>query len=259
MRIVTWNVNSLRVRKKRVAAWLETHQPDVLCLQELKMQDSDVPLSMFEELGYHVETFGQKTYNGVAIASLSPLEDVTRTFGDDEDDPQARFITGVVDDVRIISAYCPNGGTMDSDKWHYKLRWYERLNTWLDAHFDPDEPMALCGDFNIAPDDRDVNLASQWADGVLCHPRIRAEFQRLVDRGFVDTFRMHDDREGQYSWWDYRGLGFERDNGLRIDFVMASPELAETCTAAGIDRDERQEREGDKPSDHAPAWAEFDW
>lgn len=254
MKILTWNVNSVRVRLERLLGVLERHRPDVVCLQELKVADGEFPAAEIAAAGYQAVVHGQKTYNGVAILSRSGASEVVRGLGDGVEDPQARFLRARVDGVDVISVYVPNGGEIGSPKWPYKLEWLARLRRWLDQNADPDGRWVLCGDFNVAPDDRDVAFPERWADGVLCHPDARAALRQVVGWGFVDTFRVHHEDGGHYSWWDYRRLAFPKGDGLRIDMVYASPALAARCTAAGIDRDERK---GKQPSDHAPVWAEI--
>ncbi|MCA9525308.1 MAG: exodeoxyribonuclease III [Myxococcales bacterium] len=253
MRIASWNVNSIVARTDRFLNWLESREPDVVCLQELKNEGDRFPWDEIGELGYYAEILGQKTYNGVAIVARSPIQDVWRTL--DDDDPQARLIAGVVDGVRVISAYVPNGGEPDSDKWVYKLQWYAKLRDWLDRRLDPGMPVALCGDFNVAPEDRDVRNIERWADSVLCRPEARAALQRVTDWGLVDTFRLKEQGDGHHTWWDYRNLGFQKDDGLRIDQIWATASLAGTVADVAIDLDERR---GEKPSDHAPIWTDFD-
>ncbi len=254
MKIVTWNINSVRARQERLLNWLDRNTPDVLCLQELKAPDEDFPPAAEEELDYYVETFGQKTYNGVAILARSPITDVVRGMGDGVDDPQSRLIAGTVGGIRVVCVYVPNGGEPDSDKWAYKLAWYARLRAWLERSCDPTQPLVLCGDFNVTPDDRDVARPEEWKDTVLCRSEARAALQGVVDWGLVDTFRLRNDQPGVYSWWDYRMLGFAKDNGLRIDMVYATRPLAERLTDVFVDRDERK---GQRPSDHVPVGAIF--
>jgi exodeoxyribonuclease III len=253
--IATWNVNSVKARKERLLAWLAKHQPDVLCLQELKCQDAQFPFEETKALGYHAAVHGQKTYNGVAILSRTPLSDVSTGMHDDEDDPQARVIAANVGDVRVVSIYVPNGGEPDSDKHTYKLRWLERLRAYLKAHESCHAQLAVCGDLNIAPTALDVSKPEEWNDTVLCLPAVRQAFDDLIASGLVDTFRKHHAEGGLYSWWDYRMLGFPKNNGLRIDHVLASKALASRCTGAAIDREERK---GKSPSDHAPVLATFE-
>lgn len=254
MKIATWNVNSIRVRRDRVLGWLDSERPDVLCLQELKLPADDFPASAFAELGYHAAVHGQKTWNGVAILSRAEPEDVRRGIDDDASDAQARLVSARVAGVRVLSAYFPNGGEVGSEKWHYKLAWMERLRLHLERHEDPASDLLLCGDMNVAPDDADVADPEAWKDTVLCHPDARAGLERLRDWGLADTFRALHPEGSVYSWWDYRNLGFPRNDGLRIDHVLATQGLLSRCRGAGVDREARK---GKQPSDHAPAWAEF--
>ncbi|MCA9537367.1 MAG: exodeoxyribonuclease III [Myxococcales bacterium] len=259
MKIVSWNVNSIRARHDRFLNWLQANEPDVVCLQELKCQEDDFPWDEISSLGYTASVLGQKTYNGVAILSFADQTNVAYGMDDGVDDAQARFVAATIEGVRVIDVYVPNGGTMGSDKWAYKLEWYGRLRRWLDAKADPKAPLVLCGDFNVAPTDLDVARPKEWADGVLCAPAARAALANVADFGLIDTFRQHEPGAGHYSWWDYRRRGLAANNGLRIDFILATEPLAARCKAAGIDRDEREETPGEpKPSDHAPIWAEFD-
>jgi exodeoxyribonuclease-3 len=255
MKIATWNVNSIRSRLERALAWLDRHQPDILCLQELKVTDELFPRGELEQAGYHAAVHGQKTYNGVAILSRTEPDEVVRGIDDDVDDPQARLITCRFVDLTVMSAYVPNGSVVGSEKYEYKLAWLARLRTLLDRRYRPTDRLALCGDFNMAADEKDVALPEQWGDSVLYHPEMRAELGKLIDWGFVDTFRQHHPQGGAYSWWDYRMLAFPKNNGLKIDHILATTPLSAQCTAASIDRDERK---GKKPSDHAPVIAEFE-
>lgn len=254
MRIATWNVNSVRAREARLLAWLAAHLPDVLCLQELKTQADGFPSEAVRALGYHAIVYGQKTYNGVAILSRTPAEAEERGFGDGDADAQARFVGARIAGVRVFSAYFPNGGEVASEKWAYKLAWMERLRAFLARACRPDEPVALCGDFNVAPEDRDVANPEAWKDTVLCHPEARAALQRIADLGFADAFRRVRPEPGLYSWWDYRQLGFPKNDGLRIDHVYVTAPLLPRVAAAEIDRNERK---GKQPSDHAPVIVEL--
>lgn len=255
MKIATWNVNSIRARHDRLLAWLERYEPDVLCLQELKVTEDVFPYQAVTDAGYVASVFGQKTYNGVAILSRSEPTTVIRGMGDGDADPQARLITVDIGGVTVISAYVPNGKEVGDEKYAYKLEWLSRLREFLAASFSPDSPVILCGDLNVAPDDDDVAHPDQWADSVLCHQDARDALGRIMDWGLVDVFAAHNPDRGVYSWWDYRRLAFPKNDGLRIDHVLATSTMAERCSAASIDRDERK---GDKPSDHAPVIAEFD-
>lgn len=255
MRIATWNVNSIRARRERLLAWLERHEPDVLCLQELKVTDDKFPYDEVREHGYHAAVFGQKTYNGVAILSRTEPEEVVRGMDDGADDPQARFIVARIGEVTVASAYVPNGDRPGTDKFEYKLQWLKRLRTWLDQHHGASEPLALCGDLNVAPDDKDVAFPEQWAGTVLCHDQARSALEHVREFGLHDVFRKHHPDGGVYSWWDYQMLAFPKGNGLRIDHVFATEPLAKRSRDASVDRDERK---GKKPSDHAPVIVEFD-
>jgi exodeoxyribonuclease-3 len=248
LKIATWNVNSIKARKDRLLAFLQRHTPDVVCLQELKVETEAFPLAEVHGLGYQSLVHGQKTYNGVAILARSALEEPRVGLGEGDDD-QARVISARVEGVRVMSVYVPNGGSPDSDKWQYKLAWLERLVRYLEREHTPTEPLVLCGDLNIAPDDSDVARPDEWRETVLCAPQVRAAFRRLVAWGLVDVFRKLHPDGGVYSWWDYRLLGFPKNNGLRIDHVLATEPVAQRCESALIDREERK---GKLPSDHAP-------
>ena len=253
MKIVTWNVNSVRSRLERLLAFLARHQPDVVCLQELKCVQDDFPTDAIADAGYHAAVYGQKTYNGVAILSRKKLTSIARGFGDD--DPQARFITGKLGKLRIASAYIPNGREVGCEHWAYKLRWLAKLRDWLDEVAKPTERVVVCGDFNVARDDLDAANPETWRDTVLAHADGRAALQALLDWPLADVFRTHHPDGGVFTWWDYRRLAFPKNNGLRIDYHLATPPLATLCTDAQVDREERK---GEKPSDHAPVIATFD-
>ncbi len=252
--IASWNINSIRARQERLLAWLDAHKPDALCLQETKVTDDIFPHEALAEVGYQAVVHGQKTYNGVALLSREPATEVVRGFGDGLDDSQARFIGGTVAGVRVYSAYIPNGSSVGSDKYQYKLEWLARLRAFLDRQETPSTPVALCGDWNVAPEDRDVHDPKLWEGELLCTEAERKALQRIVDWGFADTFRLHCQDEGKFSWWDYRMLGFPKNRGLRIDHIYASGPLRERCTEALIHRDERK---GKGASDHAPVSASF--
>jgi len=255
MKIATWNVNSIRARLPRVVSWLERRQPDIACFQETKVVDELFPAADLEALGYHCQFFGQKTYNGVAILTREEAVDVVRNLPSDGIDFDRRLLAATVGNVRVINIYAPNGREVGHPMYDVKLDWYSRLRTFLDENHEPAQNVILCGDFNIAPDDRDVWDPSIWKGKILCSDPERAVFGNLIDWGMVDTLRMHHSDEGLFTWWDYRGGAFHRKWGMRIDHILASSSLAEKCTVVEIDRDERK---GPKPSDHAPLMATLD-
>lgn len=254
MRIVTWNVNSVRARHDRLLALLARHAPDVLCLQELKLEDAQFPWEAVRAAGYHAETFGQRTYNGVAILSREPAEEVQRGLGDDVDDSQSRLITARVRGVYVASAYFPNGGELGSDKYAYKLAWMKRLGAKLARDFTPSTPLVLAGDFNVAPDDRDAKNPAAWRETTLCSDEVRTALRALRDWGLYDSLRLLTEEPGVYSWWDYRMLGFPKNDGLRIDHLDVTAPLRERVREVRVDRDERK---GKQPSDHAPVLLEL--
>ncbi len=255
MKIASWNVNSLKVRLPHLLDWLAAAQPDALCLQELKLEDHNFPRAEIEAAGYHVAFSGQKTYNGVALLARQPITDVVAgnpLFADEQKRLISGTIAGASGDIRIVCAYMPNGQAVGSDKYDYKLRWLDALADWLAGEIARYPRLALCGDYNIAPDDRDVHDPQRWAGEILCSEPERAAFQRLLGLGLSDSFRLFAQPEKTFSWWDYRMLGFQKNLGLRIDHVLLSAPLAAQCTAAGIDR---APRKLERPSDHAPVWA----
>ncbi len=251
MKIASWNVNSLKVRLPQLLEWLAAQQPDVVCLQETKLEDHNFPRTEIEAAGYEVAFSGQKTYNGVALLSRLGLNEVV--CGNPHfDDPQKRLIAATVQGIRIVCAYIPNGQAVGSDKYTYKLDWLNALETWLGELLHAKPCLALAGDFNIAPEDRDVHNPAAWVGQILCSEAERAAFQRLQALGLHDSFRLFAQAEKSFSWWDYRMLGFQKNQGLRIDHILLSAPLAERCTAAGIDREVRKR---ERPSDHAPVLA----
>lgn len=255
MRIVSWNVNSIRAREDRVQRWVEDNRPDVLCLQETKVTDDKFPENLFKLQGYHSVFHGQKTYNGVAILTPHEIEASEVGFDGTEDEAGARLLGARVGGVWVYSCYVPNGQVIGSPASETKLRWLERLRTRLEQRHKRDEHLAVCGDFNIAIDDRDTHDPAFWQMQVLYHPSMRQALKQFQDAFLVDTFRLHHEEGERYSWWDYRQLAFPKNRGLRIDYVFASPSLAPLCSAADIDREARK---GKSPSDHAPVWATFD-
>jgi exodeoxyribonuclease-3 len=254
MKIATWNVNSITVRLPQVLEWVEANRPDVLCLQEIKCINEKFPSAAFREIGYSTESFGQPTYNGVAILSLAPICDVQCGFPEDNADAQKRLIAATVNGVRIINVYIPNGQEVGSEKFIFKLEWIARLRRFFDQHCDASKPLLLCGDFNVAPEDRDVHDPVLWAGKIHCSPPEREALKQVSDWGLVDVIRQHHQEAGLYSWWDYRAGAFPRNHGLRIDHLWTTAPLAHRCVDAWIDK---MPRAMPKPSDHAPVIADF--
>ena len=254
MKLATWNVNSLKVRLPQVLQWLQENPVDVLCLQETKLTDDKFPADEIEKAGYQVVFTGQKTYNGVAILSKHTMSEVVKNNPRFEDEQQ-RIIAATIEGMRVVCAYIPNGQAVDSDKYQYKLKWLDALHDWLDEELKSHESLALLGDYNIAPEDRDVHDPVAWKDQVLCSEPERAQFRRLLDLGFTDSFRLFEQPEKLFSWWDYRMMGFRRNAGLRIDHVLLSPPLAARCRGCVIDK---VPRKWEQPSDHAPVVATLD-
>lgn len=254
MRIATWNVNSLKVRLPHLVDWLARQQPDAVCLQETKCEDAAFPAAAIEAAGYRWVHDGQKTYNGVAIASRLPMRDVSVGLSDGANDPDKRLIAASVGGIRVLSAYVPNGKSVDSPSFAVKLAFFDRLaKTLLDQA--PDKRgLVLCGDFNVAPDERDVFDPERMRGQLHFHPDEHRALGKLLGLGLVDAYRLHHREGGRFSWWDYRGAGFAKNEGLRIDLVLLSGDLAERCTGAHIDAEERQR---DKPSDHAPVFVDL--
>lgn len=255
MRIVTWNVNSIRARQERVLAWLSRQQlPEIVCLQETKVTDDAFPRRAFEEVGYCVTACGQKTYNGVAILSRAEPSQVVRHLDGDPEDRDARFLSAQIAGIHILCLYVPNGRVVGSEQFAYKRTWLRRVRHFLDAQCDTGKPLVLCGDLNIAPEARDVHDPQEWEETVLFHPDMREAFECLCEWGLVDTFRLHRTEGKLYSWWDYRQLAFPKNKGLRIDHILVTQALAERCTGVAIDREARK---GKGASDHAPVIATF--
>ena len=247
MKIATWNVNSLKVRLPQVIDWLQTQTPDVLCLQELKMENAAFPEQTLRDAGYHAYFNGQKTYNGVAILSRLPVTDVHHDIPG-YDDPQKRIIAATIDGIRVICAYFPNGQAVGSDKFAYKLQWLAALTGWIRQCLTESLPLVLTGDFNIAPANEDVS--PQWTENsILVSPQERQAFQDLIDSGLIDAFRLFPQEAGSFSWWDYRMGAFRRNFGLRIDHILVSHGLQARCAACHIDKTPRGL---ERPSDHAP-------
>ena len=254
MKIATWNVNSMNVRLPHVVEWLQSNEPDVLVLQEIKQLTEKFPTDTLQEIGYHSIASGQKTYNGVAIISKTPATDPITDFPD-LDDPQRRILASTVGDVRVIDLYIPNGSEVGSEKYNYKLNWLKSLRKFLAAEMQQHENIVVLGDFNIAPADADVYDPEKWGDAILCSPLERQALSELIDLGLTDVFRKFDHPEGTFSWWDYRAAGFRRNAGLRIDLILTSNNMTERCIASYVDKEPRA---WERPSDHAPVVAEFD-
>ncbi|WP_034291894.1 exodeoxyribonuclease III [Herbaspirillum sp. RV1423] len=251
MKIATWNVNSLKVRLPQVLQWLGDNPVDVLCLQETKLTDDKFPQAEINAAGYEVVFTGQKTYNGVAILSRLPIDDVVKNNPLFEDEQQ-RIIAATIEGMRIVCAYIPNGQSLESEKYQYKLKWLAALREWLGREQQQHAKLALLGDYNIAPEDRDVHDPAAWIGQNLVSEPERAAFFDLQKMGFTDAFRMFEQPEKLYSWWDYRQMGFRLNKGLRIDHILLSAPLAAQCTACVIDK---APRKWEQPSDHAPVVA----
>ncbi len=258
MKLATFNINGIKARIEALPAWLATAQPDVVCLQEIKSVDEGFPREMFEAMGYRVETHGQKSFNGVAILSKLPLEDVTRGLPGDDSDEQARWIEATVIGkraVRVCGLYLPNGNPAPGPKYDYKLAWMARMETRARALLALEDPTVFCGDYNVIPQDADAARPELWTTDALALPASRAAFRRLLALGLTDAFRARNAAPGQYTFWDYQAGAWERNNGIRIDHLLLSAQAADLLRDVQIDK---QVRAGDKPSDHVPIWIELD-
>jgi exodeoxyribonuclease-3 len=253
MKIATWNVNSLKVRLPQVLDWLAVNQPDVLCLQETKLQDENFPVNEIAAAGYHTLFSGQKSYNGVALLSKQPGVDIV-TGIPGLDDQQKRLLAAVYDDVRVVCVYVPNGEHVTSAKYQYKLKWLSALRDWMRDMLSRHRKVVLLGDFNIAPEERDVHDPKLWEGQVLFSLPEREALRQVLELGLRDSFRLFEQPEKSYTWWDYRMMAFRRNMGLRIDHILLSSELAATCTACFVDK---AARKLDRPSDHAPVMVEL--
>ncbi len=257
MKIASWNVNSIKVRLPRLLEYLDAQNPDVLVLQEIKSIDENFPRTEIEERGYTVETHGQKTYNGVAILSKPGLTDVMRGLPGDEGDEQARYIEATIPGarpVRVAGLYLPNGNPAPGEKFDYKLGWMKRLDARADALLEDEIPFVMLGDYNVIPDDDDVHDAEAWAGDSLIRPESRTAFRALIAKGLTDAYRACSAKRHRYTFWDYQAGAWAKDNGIRIDHMLLSPEAADRLEAAGIDKYTRGE---DKPSDHVPVWCQL--
>jgi len=253
VKLAAWNVNSLNVRLPHLIDWIGREQPDVVCLQETKLEDQKFPAAQIEAAGWRCIYSGQKTYNGVAILSRMPASDIGAGIPGFADD-QKRVLAACVDGVRVVCVYVPNGQSVDSDKYRYKLEWLRALTAWLSGELKRYPDLALLGDYNIAPEDRDVHDPAAWAGQVLCSEPEREAFRALQSLGLKDSFRLFDQPDGSFSWWDYRMNAFKRRMGLRIDHILLSEPLASRCTLSRIDVDPRKL---ERPSDHAPVVVEI--
>lgn len=258
MRIATWNVNSVRQRLGHLLDFLKEAEPDALCLQEIKCVDADFPRAEIEEAGWQVETHGQKTFNGVAIISRTKLEDVRRGLPGDESDEQARYLEGVLPlgsgVVRLASIYLPNGNPPNTEKYPYKLGWMRRLTAHAQMLLALEEPLVLAGDYNVIPDARDARDPAAWVSDALFLPQTRAAFRELLHLGLTEALRATTDDAGLYTFWDYQAGAWAKDNGLRIDHLLLSPQAADRLVAAGVDR---KPRAAERPSDHTPVWVDL--
>jgi exodeoxyribonuclease-3 len=259
MRIATWNVNSIKQRLAHLTAWLAERQPDVVCLQELKCVTEAFPRLEIEALGYNVSVHGQKGFNGVALLSKHPIDEVLHGLAGDEADVQARFIEAVIStktgSVRVVSLYLPNGNPTDSDKYPYKLKWMDRLIQFSRERLQLEEPLILAGDYNVIPTPEDVHNPAAWVNDALFLPQTRAKYRELAGLGFTDALRAVNDAPGLYTFWDYQAGAWQKDNGIRIDHLLLSPQAADRLTDAGIDR---HVRSWEKPSDHVPVYIDLD-
>ena len=259
MKIVTWNINGVKARFEGVAAYLREAAPDVLCMQEIKNVDEGFPVSLFEDAGYQIVTHGQKGFNGVAIASKFPLEDVERRLPGNDDDEQSRYIEATISQpggaMRVASLYLPNGNPIGTEKFAYKLGWMKRLQSHAKARLDDEMPFVLAGDFNVIPEPADAKRPAAWTNDALFQPETRAAYRGFINLGYTDAVRACEPGPGVYTFWDYQAGSWNKDDGIRIDHLLLSPQAADRLTSAGVDR---HTRGWDKPSDHAPAWAEID-
>jgi exodeoxyribonuclease-3 len=254
MLIATWNVNSILARMPSVLRWLDDVKPDVLCMQETKCTDDKFPTLIFQERGYQCQLFGQQSYNGVAILTRESCETGRRGYPDDDEAAQSRLIATTVSGINIVNVYIPNGQAVGSEKYQFKLAWIERLRQFIEANYDRTTPVMLCGDFNVAPEERDVHDVRLWQGRIMFSEQERAALQRVRDWGFTDAFRLHTETGGHFTWWDYRAGAFRRNLGLRIDHIWITEPLVARNTRTWVDISPRT---WEKPSDHAPVIAEF--
>ena len=254
LKLASWNVNSLKIRLDQVLEWLNSSQVDMLALQETKLTDENFPVHAFEAQGLHIIFSGQKTYNGVAIISKYPIENVVMDVPDLVD-PQRRVLAATIAGVRLINLYVPNGSMVDSDKYQYKLMWLEKVTRFIKQQLNEYSNMAVVGDFNIAPEDKDVHSPEEWKDSVLVSPLERQAFSELMSLGLHDSYRHLNKEAQEFSWWDYRAAAFRRNRGLRIDHILLSDALTAHCLESKIDKEPRR---AERPSDHTPVWVTLD-
>jgi len=258
MKIASWNINGVKARLETVLKWLEEEQPDVACFQEIKSVDENFPRTPFEELGYNLETHGQKGFNGVAILSKRPFEEVNRRLPGDEEDEQARYIEAVIagdnEPIRVGCLYLPNGNPVETEKFPYKLRWMDRLHKHAEKQLEKEEAFLLVGDYNVIPEPEDAKKPEAWIGDALFRPESRQRFRALLNLGFTEAVRATNSQAGTYTFWDYQAGAWQRDNGIRIDHLLLSPEAARIMQGVGIDK---HVRGWEKPSDHVPVWVEL--
>jgi exodeoxyribonuclease III len=255
MLLATWNVNSINTRLPHIQEFLSNYEPDILCMQETKVVDQKFPRDAFTDRGYEIEIYGEKSYNGVAIASKQSMSSIVKGFREEIAAGSKRLIAATIGDVKVINLYIPNGQAVGSEKYHYKLEWLCALKKHIEENYTPDDQLVICGDFNIAPEDRDVYRPDEWNGSIMASDQERRHLEEIKQWGFVDVFRQHHDEPGLFTWWDYQGGAFRRNMGFRIDHIWSTTSLAEQCTAVMI---AREMRKLEKPSDHAPVLAEFD-
>lgn len=259
MKIATWNINGVRARIEGATAWVRDAAPDIVCLQEIKSEDAKFPAEAFEDLGYNVAVHGQKGFNGVAVLSRLPIDSAEQGLAGDDTDEQARFLTVTVSTdagaLTVVSLYLPNGNPVASEKFAYKLAWMERLRAWAADRLAEEEMFVLAGDYNVIPEARDARFPERWTDDALAQPETRAAYRRLVNLGLTEAYRACDDHDGAYTFWDYQAGAWQKDNGIRIDHMLLSPQAADRLAGAAIDK---RTRGWEKPSDHVPVVIDLD-
>lgn len=255
MLLATWNVNSINARLSHIQEFLSNYEPDILCMQETKVVDEKFPRDAFTDQGYEIEIYGEKSYNGVAIASKQAMTSIVKGFREEIAAGSRRLIAATIGDVKVLNVYIPNGQAVGSEKYHYKLEWLCALKKHIEENYSVDDHLLICGDFNIAPEDIDVYSAEQWDGKIMASPEEREHLQHIKEWGFVDVFRQHQNEPGLFTWWDYQAGAFRRNMGFRIDHIWTTESLAEKCSAVMI---AKEMRKLEKPSDHAPVLAEFD-